>query len=658
MFSFSCFHAHVSVNKPKKTVPPYTEEMMMALKGGPRSKVSKGSSVPRKSNPKAEQEHMQLSDNETSSNWDPVERTCKSEDLNSEFSFEIDGDVLQTMGLKKSHSLETGLYLTNTLTESDTHVGFPWIDSTRSQNESPRSICRKEHDPSDQRNKNPESEYQFSSGLVSPSDRDACDHSDTPLSSELAGDYTDRSGPGTPYLKKSRSLPNVRASKDYSGEDTFKHHSSKSRSSNDLHALDMGQKECRDEERENEFRRDNEIHMESYLDDGLDSSPLSDSAKDWVMPVMDDASEIKPLQRASSDDCFLSEFTNADFKIKRIEDWVIGLEDCEPPLDETNEVPKPVDSLVESNITIGVTAAGTDQRATPGMEAAKRYISTLGANASAAQLVNHGLVVIPFLSAFVSLKVLNLSGNAIVRITAGALPRGLHVLNLSRNNISTIEGLRELTRLRVLDLSYNRILRIGHGLASCSSLKELYLAGNKISEVEGLHRLLKLTILDLRFNKISTAKCLGQLAANYNSLQAISLEGNPSQKNVGDEQLKKYLQGLLPHLVYYNRQPLKASSLKDGTDRSVRLGISSHQSERSLRTDRKTSRKGSHGTVASRKPSASSSHSRRSQGVETPKLSKSRQAYPPSIKTKASAQSRNHFDVPSTSTVPNLGGLP
>lgn len=50
-----------------------------------------------------------------------------------------------------------------------------------------------------------------------------------------------------------------------------------------------------------------------------------------------------------------------------------------------------------------------------------------------------------------------------VRITAGALPRGLHALNLSRNKISTIEGLRELTRLRVLDLSYNRILRIGHG---------------------------------------------------------------------------------------------------------------------------------------------------------------------------------------------------
>lgn len=53
-----------------------------------------------------------------------------------------------------------------------------------------------------------------------------------------------------------------------------------------------------------------------------------------------------------------------------------------------------------------------------------------------------------------------------MRIAAGALPRGLHILNLSKNNISTIEGLRDLTRLRVLDLSYNRILRIGHGMTS------------------------------------------------------------------------------------------------------------------------------------------------------------------------------------------------
>lgn len=170
------------------------------------------------------------------------------------------------------------------------------------------------------------------------------------------------------------------------------------------------------------------------------------------------------------------------------------------------------------------------------------------------------------------------------------------------------------------------------------------MAGNKIGEVEGLHRLLKLSILDLRFNKISTAKCLGQLAANYNSLQAINLEGNPCQKNVGDEQLKKYLQGLLPHLVYYNRLPIKVSTLKDGADRSVRLGMNSQQFDRSLRVDRKSTRKGSHGVAATRRPT-STAH--RGQTVDLSKLSKGKQGHLPPIRTRVPSQSRCHFDSPS-----------
>ncbi|KAI5447393.1 hypothetical protein KIW84_015017 [Lathyrus oleraceus] len=145
----------------------------------------------------------------------------------------------------------------------------------------------------------------------------------------------------------------------------------------------------------------------------------------------------------------------------------------------------------------------------------------------------------------------------VVHITPGFLPKSLHTLNLSRNKISTIEGLRELTRLRVLDLSYNRISRIGQGLSNCTPVKELYLAGNKISDVEGLHRLLKLTVLDLSFNKITTTKALGQLVANYNSLQALNLLGNPIQSNIGDEQLRKAVCGLLPKLVYLNKDVVK-----------------------------------------------------------------------------------------------------
>lgn len=172
------------------------------------------------------------------------------------------------------------------------------------------------------------------------------------------------------------------------------------------------------------------------------------------------------------------------------------------------------------------------------------------------------------------------------------------------------------------------------------------MAGNKISEVEGLHRLLKLNVLDLRFNKISTTKCLGQLAANYNSLQAISLEGNPAQKNVGDEQLKKYLQGLLPHLTYFNRLPIKASSLKDTADRSVRLGMGSHQFDRGLRSDHKATRKVSHGLAAPR-PSSSSTHGRKSQAVVSPKRSKGRHGLLPPMGNKATTHNRQHLDFSS-----------
>ena len=168
------------------------------------------------------------------------------------------------------------------------------------------------------------------------------------------------------------------------------------------------------------------------------------------------------------------------------------------------------------------------------------------------------------------------------------------------------------------------------------------MAGNKISEVEGLHRLLKLTVLDLRFNKISTAKCLGQLAANYNSLQAVSLEGNPAQKNVGDEHLKKHLLGLLPHLVYFNRQAIKVSSLKDAAERSVRLGISAHQFDRGLRSEHKATRKSNHGT-ATHRPSSSSTHGHKSQAMVSPRQSRGRHGRLPPSGIKAATNHRNYY---------------
>ncbi|EPS70654.1 hypothetical protein M569_04105, partial [Genlisea aurea] len=208
---------------------------------------------------------------------------------------------------------------------------------------------------------------------------------------------------------------------------------------------------------------------------------------------------------------------------------------------------------------------------------ANTFIQSLNSSSNVAHISGVGLRLIPSISQFSSLRAVNLSGNFIVNVPSGSLPKGLHVLDLSKNKINTIEGLRELTRLRVLDLSYNRISRIGQGLSSCTMIKELNLAGNKISLVEGMHRLLKLTVLDLSFNKITAAKALGQLVANYNSLLALNLLGNPLQNNMNNIQLQKIVCGLLPKLALFNKQPVnpqKAREIRDDANAKGTLGNS------------------------------------------------------------------------------------
>ncbi|KAI3442789.1 uncharacterized protein J3R85_001059 [Psidium guajava] len=229
---------------------------------------------------------------------------------------------------------------------------------------------------------------------------------------------------------------------------------------------------------------------------------------------------------------------------------------------------------------------------------ANSVIQTLNSSSSVAHVSGMGLKVIPTMSVFSSLKSVNLSGNCIVRIPPGSLPKGLHVLDLSRNKINAVEGLRELTRLRTLDLSYNRISRIGHGLSNCTVIKELYLAGNKISDVEGLHRLLKLTVLDLSFNKITTPKALGQLVANYSTLQALNLLGNPIHSNISDDQLRKAICSLLPKLVYLNKQPIKQQRALDILTDSVAKAALGSSSRGSYRRAAKRSSQG--GSLSSR----------------------------------------------------------
>ncbi|KAL3820988.1 hypothetical protein ACJIZ3_006893 [Penstemon smallii] len=642
MVRFSCFQAHIVSHKQKKTVQLSSEVMHKTFEDAPKDITPKKFSYSTAENrPRFTEEgdaHNSNADNAT--DYSPIERDCRSEEIESRYNTDCDIVVHKNAQMKKCRSL--GCVLN-------------WKERTSGLGGSEYEMKRK----------NSYDGSAYHSGVIV---RDDNNHHELSLpdqfqepipsgsvqvNSDFAKDESIFSIGDPQVLEKQcdeTSLPNMSSPKRLST--SFLTHS---RSAEDLNGYDSRKKGIRhevgrqvQEQDLDDFVYNNDkVNGENPAEDNYENYNYVGSAKDWILPVTDGVNMDKRIKGETSFHHW-DEIPTKDFRLKRIEEWVNDLQ-YSSPLDESNEIascdnhelPIDYDLLKEP------TAMKLDVQVNPGMEAAKRHISSLNASATAAQLNNLGLVMIPFLSAFASLKALNLSGNAIVRITAGALPRGLHILNLARNNISTVEGLRDLTRLRVLDLSYNRILRIGHGLGGCSSIKELYLAGNKISEVEGLHRLLKLNVLDLRFNKISTTKCLGQLAANYNCLQALSLEGNPAQKNVGDEQLKKYVQSLVPHLTYYNRQSVKVGTMKDTAERSARLGISAHQIDRGLRVEVKTMRKGTHGIVA---PKVSLNHGRKSQVMASHKPSRSRHGgrLPPSgIKTTGQAPGQQIIDFSS-----------
>lgn len=640
MFKFSCFPAHIHSHRHKKTVQLSVEAMHKTLEDCSQNHAMKDFAYLSTTSASCAADGDALENYAGhASDSSRLEHDYKSEELKSKSNTECEVKIYSSAQMRKSLSLGSGLHLEGRVAsgnnsehesgryscdESDDQCGSATADGGKEFDISLLDLFH-EAGPSDsvQVNSNLANNELISSiGDAKESEKEGQENYEVQLSNaNESGDCSPRT---SPCIVKSSSLPNI-----HSPGRQFSRKFHHSRSAEDLNILDARRKEHFVDEVANKAMKDekedclhsNEIgNDETPPDENFDTYTYVGSAKDWILPGMDEVN-MKRHANGESTFCRWNELTGNDFKTKRIEEWVTDLQHC-GRFEETDDfsVPENGPEVQKGKAVLDASpVAKLDSKVRSGAESIKKYISSLSANATSAQMINHGLVVIPFLSAFVSLRALNLSGNSIVRITAGALPRGLHVLNLSRNSISVIEGLRELTRLRVLDLSYNRLVRIGHGLASCSSLKELYLAGNKISEVEGLHRLLKLNVLDLRFNKISTAKCLGQLAANYGSLQAISLEGNPAQKNVGDEQLKKNLQSLLPNLIYFNRKPVK---VKDTADRSARLAIGAHQIDRGLKPV-KPMRKASHGIVT-HKASSLSTHGRKSQKVTSTKPSKSR----------------------------------
>lgn len=661
MVRFSCFQGHIHTHKHKKTAQLSGEAMQKTLEDSSENEDLRNMSyLGTGYNPCLKEDgdtHCNITDHLTDSS--PTERDSRSEEMEHKHNTDCDSVVhKKSARIKKSQSLGSGLNrreITSAADGSDDDIEHG-LSCDGSANRSGIVVSDgiynhgfslsdqfQEPVPSDSVQVDSDFAKNISIFLVGdPQQTESVDKDDIYLSG------VDCSGDRTPHIRpvivKSSSLPRIASPCQFTTSLL-----TLSRSAEDLNVLDSRKKGTMPEvsrlvqsqDGDNSVHSNEKNNGEYHAESTYETYNYVGSAKDWVIPVPDGANMERVIKGETSVHHW-NEVPTKDFKLKRIEEWVNDLQHCEPLEESSGSAPCHDPGLPKGNTLLDEsTPVKLDVKVNPGMEVAKRYISSLNASATAAQLTNLGLVVIPYLSAFASLKALNLSGNAIVRIAAGALPRGLHILNLSRNNISTIEGLRDLTRLRVLDLSYNRILRIGHGLASCTSLKELYLAGNKISEVEGLHRLLKLTVLDLRFNKISTTKCLGQLAANYNCLQALSLEGNPAQKNVGDEQLKKYVLSLLPHLTYYNRQSIKLGTMKDASDRSARLGLSAHQIDRGLQKEVKTMRKGTHGIFAQKVPS--SSQGRKGQVVASAKPTRSRHSLRPPSGIKMTTQARQQF---------------
>jgi len=160
------------------------------------------------------------------------------------------------------------------------------------------------------------------------------------------------------------------------------------------------------------------------------------------------------------------------------------------------------------------------------------------------------------------------------------------------------------------------------GLSSCTAVRELYLAGNKISDVEGLHRLLKLAVLDVSFNRVTTARSLGQLVANYGSLRALNLLGNPVQAATGGDTLRRAVSGLLPRIEYLNRQAVKPQRAREVAKDSVAraaLGNAGGWSSRSRRPPRRANQSpGSSGKSRGRDASSSSRRGSRSRSKTRP----------------------------------------
>lgn len=385
-----------------------------------------------------------VSENSKPTGSTAIERVWKSEEIKPSGILEHDIGTHQVQHLKKSQSHGNELYLDGRdTTENGTDDGSDRITSPNSLEKGGTheagSSKLVEGSPNmyQKAPRGSVSAYQgsnqalngsiFSVGDLHHTDKDSRQLDDDSLSGEQIDNSNSQTPHDSPLMLRSNSMPNIADSASEKSS-PFKYSSHHSRSSDDLRALDMHQPDKSVHETDEEVKqeqdqdRDYDMHKsgddnnkENLMEDGYDNAyDYSSLAKDWIVPPTDELKLTKFLEGETSNQ--QAEFPGKDLKFKRIEDWVNDLQHVNLS-EEADEITGYDDELPREPIVLNepaTTSAKVDAiKLTPGMEAAKKYIASLSASATTAQLVNHGLVVIPFLSAFVALRVLNLSGNAI-----------------------------------------------------------------------------------------------------------------------------------------------------------------------------------------------------------------------------------------------------
>ncbi|KAH7717671.1 leucine Rich Repeat family protein [Aphelenchoides avenae] len=161
-------------------------------------------------------------------------------------------------------------------------------------------------------------------------------------------------------------------------------------------------------------------------------------------------------------------------------------------------------------------------------------LSTFGDDEEAIELNECRVDVIPNLSRYTELEVLNFRSNLLPSINDNIVHATLTQLYLSDNQIKEIRGLDSLVNLETLDVG-NNLLRKIQGLTSLVKLKHLCLEDNAIEKIEGLDTLVNLELLQLSGNRI---KAIENIDSQQN-LQRLYLGRNRIRKIENTSHLTK-----------------------------------------------------------------------------------------------------------------------